>query len=150
MIAFVFRWLFPAIGLAFVAAGLLGAPGRGEPPLASLWGGRAGTVVTSARIIENDPRHTLPRTEVRVTWPPGSATEAPVGGLYLSARPRGRAALEAEVARFPAGTPITVRIAEGRPWADRTDVFALIWTLGAVLLGGIVAAIGLVLNRALR
>ena len=150
MIGFDFRWLVPAVGLAFVAIGLAGAPGRGEPPLASLWGGRAETVVTSARILDNDPRFTWPRTEVRVAWPPGSTGEAPVGGLYLSARPNHLAVLDAELARFPAGRPITVRVAYGQPWADRTDGFALAWTIGAVLLGGLVAAIGIFLNRALR
>ena len=150
MIGFVFRWLFPAVGLAFVAIGLLGAPGRGEPPLGSLWGGRVETVVTAARILENDPRFTWPRTEIAVAWPPGGAGEAPVGGLYLSARPGHRAALEAEIAKYPPGTPVTVRVAHGQPWADRTDGFALGWTIGAVLLGGLVAAVGIVLNRALR
>lgn len=148
MIAFVFRWLFPMAGLGFLAVGLLGAPGRGDPPLASLWGGRAETVVTSGAIIRAGG--TWPRTEIRVAWPPGSATEAAVGALGVGARPNRLDLLEAELARFPPGTPIRVRIARGLPHADRTDVFALAWTIGAVLLGGLVAAVGIVLNRALR
>ncbi len=150
MIGFVFRWVFPAVGLAFVALGLGGAPGRGEPPLASLWGGRVETVVTEARIVEDLSRFTWPRSEVLVAWPPGSAGQAPVGGLYVSARPNQRAALAAEIARFPPGMPLTVRVAQGQPWADRTDLFALGWTLGAVFLGGLVAAVGIALNRMLR
>lgn len=150
MIAFVFRWVLPGFGLGMVAMALLGAPGRGEPPLASLWGGRVETVVTAARIVEDPARFTLPRTEITVAWPPGTAGEAPVGGLYVSARPNRRAALETVIARFPPGMPLTVRVAHGRPWADRTDLFALAWTLGAVFLGGLVAAVGIVLNRALR
>jgi hypothetical protein len=150
VIGFVFRWVFPAVGLAFVALGLAGAPARGEPPLASLWGGRVETVVTAARIVEDPARFTWPRSEVLVAWPPGSASQAPVGGLYVSARPNQRAPLEAEIARFPPGMPLTVRVAQGGPWADRTDLFALAWTVGAVFLGGLVAAVGIVLNRALR
>lgn len=106
--------------------------------------------MTAARILRDDPRFTWPRTEIRVAWPPGGSGEAPVGGLYLSARPNHLVVLEAELARFPPGRRIVVRMAGGQPWADRTDGFALAWTIGAVLLGGLVAAIGIVLNRALR
>lgn len=148
MIAVVFRWIFPMVGLCFLAVGVLGAPGRGDPPLASLWGERAETVVTSGRIVTAGG--TWPRTEIRVAWPPGSATEAPVGSLGLHARPNRLDLLEAELARFRPGTPIRVRIARGLPHADRTDAFALAWTIGAVLLGGLVAAVGVVLNRVLR
>ena len=150
MIRFAFRWLFPAVGLAFVTIGLVGAPGRGDPPLATLWGGRTETVVTAARIIEGDPRSTWPRTEIRVAWPPGGMDESPVGGLSVSARPQWRARLDAEIARHPIGARITVRIAHQRPWADRTDIFALAWTVGAVVLGGLVAAAGMLANRVLR
>ena len=52
MIGFVFRWLLPGFGLAMVAMALIGAPWRGEPPLASLWHPRVETVVTRAEIIE--------------------------------------------------------------------------------------------------
>ena len=148
MIAFVFRWVFALVGLVFLAIALLGAPERGNPPLASLWGGRADTLVTAALIIE--PERSWPHTEIRVAWPPGSGTEMPVGGLSIRARPSQRAGLDAEVARFPAGSPITVRVAGGLPYADRTDLAALIWTLGAVFLGGLVAAVGIFINRALR
>jgi hypothetical protein len=150
MIVFVFRWVFPAVGLLFLTIGLIGAPGRGSPPLASLWGGRAEAVVTAARIVEDDPLQNWPYTQVSVAWPPGSSRTAVVGALTERARPSQRAVLEPVVARFPAGTRITVRVAGGRPYADVTDVFALLWTIGAVLLGGLVAAIGVVLNRALR
>ena len=150
MIAFVFRWLLPGFGLGMMAIALLGAPGRGTPPLATLWGERVATTVTAAEIVENDPRHTWPRTEIRVAWPPGGTTEAPVGALSASARPQQRAALEAELTRFPPGARIMVRTADGQPWVDATDGFALAWTIGAVLLGGLVAAIGIFLNRALR
>jgi hypothetical protein len=150
MIAFVFRWVFPAIGLLFLAIGLAGAPGRGSPPLASLWGGRAETVVTAARIVDDDPLQRWPYTEISVAWPPGSPQTAMVGALSVRARPAQRDVLEREIARLAPGTPIIVRVAGGRPFADVTDVFALLWTAGAVLLGGLVAAIGIVLNRALR
>ncbi len=150
MVVFVFRWVFPLVGLAFLAAGLLGAPQRGDPPLASLWGGRADTVVTVARIVDDPARGYPPRTEIRVVWPPRSGTEMPVGGLSVSARPRYRETLQAELARFPPGLPIRVRVADGLPYADRTDPFALLWTIGAVFLGGLVAAIGVLLNRTLR
>jgi hypothetical protein len=150
MIPFVFRWVFPLVGLAFLAVGLWGAPDRGNPPLASLWGGRAETVVSAATIIETDGHHTWPRTEIRVVWPPGGVTDMPVGGLSVRRRPSQRSQLEAALARHPPGSPITVRIAGGLPYDDRTDWFALIWTLGAVFLGGLVAAVGIVANRVLR
>ena len=148
MVAFVFRWLFPAVGLAVLGLGLAGAPGRGDPPLASLWGGRMEAAVTSGHIVTADS--TWPRTEIRVTWPPGSTTVAAVGSLSISARPNQRDPLRAELARFPPGSVISVRVAHGMPYADRTDIFALVWTVGAVLLGGLVAAIGIVINRSLR
>lgn len=150
MVGFVLRWIFPAVGLFFVAIGLIGAPGRGSPPLASLWGGRVDTVVVAARIVANDPQQAWPHTEIRVAWPPGSRTEAVVGALSVRARGRHRAVLDEEIAGFLPGTPITVRVADGRPYADVTDVFALVWTIGAVVLGSLVAAVGLLLNRALR
>ena len=149
-IGVVFRWVFPAVGLLFVAVGALGAPGRGTPPLASLWGGRVETVVTSARIVEDDPRQSWPHTEIRVAWPPGGTGEAVVGALSIRARGPNRPALDQEIARFPPGTPITVRVADHKPYADVTDIFALVWTIGALLLGSLVAGIGFVLNRALR
>lgn len=150
MIAFVFRWLLPGFGLGMLAVALLGAPGRGTPPLATLWGERVATTVTAAEIVENDPRHSWRRTEIRVAWPPGGTAEAPVGALSASARAHQRAALETELARFPPGARIMVRTADGQPWADATDGFALAWTIGMALAGAMLAAVGLFLNRALR
>lgn len=150
MIRFVFRWLLPGFGLAMVAMALVGAPGRGEPPLASLWHARLDSVVTRAEIIEADGPFPYPRTAIFVAWPPGSGGEAAVGGMSIGQPMTHRRILEMEIARFPPGTPITLRVAGGRPWADRTDRFALAWTIGMAMLGALLAAIGVFLNRALR
>lgn len=148
MIAFIFRWLFPAMGLGLLTIGLWGAPERGDPPLASLLGARVETVVTTALVVT--PERNWPHTEIRVVWPPGSGTDLPVGGLSVRARPADRARLQVVVAQYPAGSPVTVRVAGGRPYADRTDFFALLWTLAAVFIGGLVASIGIFINRMLR
>ncbi|WP_198372636.1 hypothetical protein [Roseomonas rosulenta] len=150
MIGFVFRWLLPAFGLGMVAMALLGAPGRGAPPLESLWHAPVQTTVTRARIIEPDGVFPYARTAVLVAWPPGSGEEAEVGAMSIGEQTTHRRVLEMEVARFPAGTPITVRVAGGRPWADVADGFALAWTIGMTLLGSLLAAVGLFVNRVLR
>jgi hypothetical protein len=150
MIAFVFRWVMPGFGVGMVAMALLGAPGRGAPPLASLWSAPVQTVVTQARIIESEGVVLYPRTAVFVAWPPGSGQEARVGAMSIGQPMTHRRVLEMEVARFPPGASITVRVAEGRPWADVTDSFALAWTIGMALLGSLLAAVGVFLNRALR
>lgn len=151
MIAVVLRWLLPGFGAGMAAIALLGAPGRGTPPLASLWGPRVETVGTAAQIIESDARQTWPRTEIRVAWPPGSAAEAPVGALSVGHEPpTHRIVLQHEIARFPPGARITVRVADGQPWADATDGFAPAWTIAMTLLRSLPAAAGAFLNRALR
>jgi hypothetical protein len=91
-----------------------------------------------------------PRTAVFVAWPPGTGQEAKVGAMSIGQPMTHRRALEMEIARYPAGAPITVRVAAGHPWADATDGFALAWTIGMALLGSLLAAVGIVLNRALR
>lgn len=150
MIGAVFRWVLPGFGLAMVAMALLGAPGRGAPPLASLWNARVETTVARAEILEADGAFLYPRTGVFVAWPPGSGGTAMVGAMSIGQPMTHRRILEMEVERFPPGAPITVRVADGRPWADATDGFALAWTIGMALLGALLAVVGVVLNRALR
>lgn len=147
-VTFVFRYVFLVVGYGFVLIGIIGAPGRGEPPLASLLHSTEARVVTSEVVEESRSggriRH-WPRIEV--AWPDAtSGLAAEVRALGPSSRPEA----EAVVAENRPGTMMRVRVAEGRPWADRTDRFALVWTIGAVLLGGLVGTVGLVINRALR
>lgn len=150
MIGFVFRWLLPAFGLGMVAVALLRAPGRGAPPLASLWNAPVQTTITRAAVIEPHGVFPYARTAIFVAWPPGSGAEAMVGGLSIGEQRVHRRVLEMEVARFPPGMPVTVRVAQGLPWADVTDGFALAWTIGMTLLGALLAAVGAFVNRVLR
>lgn len=147
-VVFVFRYVFLIVGYGFVLIGIVGAPGRGEPPLASLLQ-RTEARVVGADVVEGRRAGGRPwsRPRIEVAWPD------PASGLVaeVQAMPEGsRAEAEAVVAQNRPGTMMRVRVAEGRPWADRTDVFALVWTIGAVLLGGLVGTVGLVINRALR
>ncbi len=147
---FVFRWVFIVVGGFFFVVGLLGAPTRGTPPLASL-AERAETTVADSEVVLTGYVGGNPRwaPRVRVRWPPGGADVALVGAMNVGVDRGNRAISQALVDRWPAGTPIRVRVAEGLPWADTIDWFALIWTIGAVVLGGIVFLVGVLVNRVL-
>lgn len=148
---FAFRWVFIVAGGFFFVVGLVGAPTRGTPPLASLSERVDTTVVDSEVVITGyvggNPRW-APR--VRVRWPPGGEDIAVVGALNAGIDRGDRAVSQTLVERWPAGSPIRVRVAQGLPWADTIDWFALIWTIGAVVLGAIVLLVGVLVNRVLK
>ena len=54
------------------------------------------------------------------------------------------------LAAYAPGTRLPVRVADGLPWVDATDWFALLWTVGAVVLGGLLLMVGLQMVRAPR
>jgi hypothetical protein len=148
LILTILRLLLPATGVLGVALGLIDAPRRGDPPLGSIVL-RAETVVRESGI-EPGSRAARYEPAVEIAWPPGTDATARLRGLEPAGYRGSRSEAEAIAAGFPAGARVRVRVADGLPWADRTDWFALLFTLGAVLLGGLLAIIGLALNRAMR
>lgn len=148
LILTILRLLLPATGVLGVALGLIDAPRRGEPPLGSIVA-RADTVVRESSI---EPAGRVARYDpaIEVAWPPGADATARLRGLEPNGYRGSRSEAEAIAAAFPAGMRVRVRVADGLPWADRTDWFALLFTVGTVLLGGLLAIIGLALNRAMK
>lgn len=147
---FAFRWVFVVVGGFFVVAGVLGAPERGRPPLASIFDRQVLSVVTAevgpAEFVGGNARW---RPRVKVRWPDDPDGARAVEGIETLVDRGDRLAARAFVLDHAPGTEMRVRIAEDRPWVDRTDVFALVWTILAVVLGAIVFLIGLVINRVL-
>jgi hypothetical protein len=142
------RLLLPAVGVLGVALGLVDAPRRGDPPLGSIVS-RAETVVRESGV---EPAARVARYEpaVEIAWPPGADATARLRGIEPTGYRGSRSEAEAVAAAFPPGTRVRVRVADGLPWADRTDWFALLFTLGTVLLGGLLTIVGLALNRAMK
>lgn len=147
---FVFRWVFIVAGGFFVVVGLLGAPTRGNPPLASLMK-RVDTTVADSDVVITGYVGGRPRwsPRIRVRWPPDGSDIAVVGAMNVGVDRGNRAVSQDLVDRWPAGSRIRVRVAEGLPWSDTIDWFALFWTIGAVVLGAIVFLVGLLVNSVL-
>jgi hypothetical protein len=145
------RWVVPLVGLVAIVIGALDAPMRGEPPLGSVFS-REETVVRRTMV---EPAgfadgHPLYEAMVEVVWPPGSEATARLRGLAREAFAGSQAHAEALLLAYAPGSRLSVRVADGLPWVDRTDWFALLWTVGAVLLGGLLLVVGLQLARAPR
>lgn len=146
MVRWWLRWVLPAMGLVALGVALIGAPTRGVPPLASMLQ-REEARVLSATLRDVTPPGGQRRVQILIelAWPSGDQGRALLGGAdRLPLSPEG------VIAAHPPGSKLRVRVAGGQPWADVTDLFALGWTLFIALLGAGLAAVGVVLNRALR
>jgi hypothetical protein len=145
------RWAVAAVGLLALVIGAFDAPMRGEPPLGSAFS-RTETVVRQVAVEPAGVFNGRPRYEpvVEVTWPPGSEATIRLRGVVREAPPASRAQAESLLAAYQPGATLTVRVADGLPWVNRTDWFALLWTVGAVVLGGLLLVVGLQLARAPR
>ena len=139
MIANRLRWLV-------VLGGLLSAMfawhfwTSGVPPLWSFVAPRAETVVTHAALTDATSAGGRPTqmAHISVAWPPGTATEVEVPGLW-SLHQRWHLHVAAEVVRnHPVGSALRVRVVDGHPVADRLDLhdlaYALLTTLFALVL----------------
>jgi hypothetical protein len=145
------RWAVLLVGLLALAIGALDAPSRGEPPLGSVFS-REETLVRRAVVEPAGVAARGARYEpvVEVVWPPGSEATARLRGLSREGFAGSRAQAEAMLAAYAPGTRLPVRVADGLPWVDATDWFALLWTVGAVVLGGLLLMVGLQMVRAPR
>ncbi len=147
---FVFRWVFVVAGGFFFVVGILGAPERGRPPLASLLDRQTLSVVSAelgpVEFVGGNARW---RPRVKVRWPDDPDGARLVEGVDTIVDRGDHLAARAFVLDHAPGTGMRVRIAEDRPWVDHTDVFALMWTIFAGVLGAIVFLIGVVINRVL-
>lgn len=146
MIGAFLRWVILAAGLAcgWLAWGLWTG---GMPPLWSFAAPRAETVVKRAELMEGTPPGggTGQHAEIEVAWPPGSEQSVPLLGMW-SAHQRWHLHVPMEVVRdHPAGAPITVRVIDGLPVADRLDATELANAVGVTLMGLIMTVAGLAL-----
>ncbi len=143
MIATRLRWLMVLAGLAS-ALFAWHFWSSGVPPLWSFAAPRAETVVTRAELTDatsaGGRAHQV--AHIWVTWPPGTATEEEVPGLW-SVHRRWHLHVAAEVVRdHPVGSALRVRVVNGHPVANRVDLhdlaYALLTTLFAIglTLGG--------------
>jgi hypothetical protein len=118
------------------------------PPLWSLAAPRAETVVTRAELVEESRAngHHAQVPHVFVAWPPEDGTEEELAGLRSSHDVWHMHTPAEYVREHPAGSPISVRVVEGHPMADRTDLRDLGYALAASLLALILGAGGLALS----
>jgi hypothetical protein len=151
LIGSAFRWVVPLVGLLALIMGAFDAPMRGEPPLGSMFS-RAETAVRSTGVEPGGFVDGRPRFDpvVNVSWPPGSEATTRLRGVAQGTQPSSRDQAESLLAPYQPGALLSVRVADGLPWVDRTDWFALLWTVGAVLLGGLLLVVGLQLATAPR
>ncbi|WP_137178124.1 hypothetical protein [Roseomonas sp. AR75] len=149
LIGLAIRWAVPLVGLLALILGAFDAPMRGEPPLGSVFS-RAETVVRAtgvepAGVVDGRQRFDA---VVDVSWPPGSEATARLRGVVRQDPATSPEQAESLLAPYSPGARVAVRVADGLPWVDRTDWFALLWTVGAVLLGGLLLVVGLQLATA--
>lgn len=99
----------------------------GVPPTWTQFAERAPSEVMSSTVVEGPYGNgtTKYSPTVMVTWPPGSTDTVELGNVapeFFSYNSRGAREV---AARYVPGTPITVRVFEGRPYADQIEWFKL-------------------------
>ena len=121
----------------------------GTPPLWSFAAPRAETIVTRAVLadVPGPDGRTREVAQVGVIWPPGGDQEMAQPGL-ISPHQRRHLHRPGELVRARrAGSPITVRVVDGQPVANRTDLnevaYATLSTMFAVGLTGLGLAVTL-------
>jgi hypothetical protein len=119
----------------------------GVPPLWSVAGARAETVVTHAELVEERRAngHQVQVPHVYVAWPPEEGTDEELAGLRSSHEVWHMHTPAEFVREHPAGSTISVRVVDGHPMANRTDLRDLGYALAASLLAMLFAAGGLAL-----
>lgn len=119
---------FGLLGLGIVFALMANASWRmGTPPNWSLLAPREITSVVSAAVQSGRASNGSLRHEpvVHIAWPPGSQDSVALAGVRPSFFGYGEAEAGRIVADYPVGGLTSVRLVEGKPVADRIDLFGL-------------------------
>lgn len=121
----------------------------GDPPTWMQFGPRTETRVLASRIESYRIGNGTTRHEpvVEVVWPPGDESQVPLGGLAPDFFAYGSAAAAAITSSYTLGETITVRVFEGRPYADRIGWFGLIHATFMSLMTLVLLGIGLLFVR---
>jgi len=144
--ALLFRFGLLGVGLIFAQAAY-SAWTTGDPPATGLFSPRATARIVAARVVSGRQNGSLRHIpEVSVLWA-GQVTQ--LGGLtgaFFTAR---QDAAEAAVRGYTPGDDITVRVIDGRPYADASDGFRLGGAVWLSLFAAVILAVGAVvaLNR---
>lgn len=139
-------WVLLATGLACALVAWSEWTG-GTPPLWSFAGPRAETVVNRAEVVDqirpNGHHHRVPH--IYVAWPPEKGTVEELKGVRSDHEVWHMHTAREFVLEHQAGSPISVRVVDGHPMADRTDLRDLGYALAASLLALALVASGLAL-----
>ncbi|WP_417206107.1 hypothetical protein [Antarctobacter sp.] len=151
MLTIVLRYGILAVGLLFLWFASLSAR-FGEPPPLSLFSPRETLTVETSEVVTSPVGNGTTRTDpvLTVEWPRGSGDRVTVKGL-LALTQRGDVDRAREmVAAYPPGSDIRLRIVGAQPMANRQDLFGTLHAVFMGLMGCLIAAGGVVLNRALK
>lgn len=151
MLTVVLRYGVLIVGLLFVWIAIQSAR-WGEPPPLSLLGPRETLIVENATVVAAPVGNGTTRTDpvITVEWPRDSGVQVAVKGVQAVTQRGDADRARAIVADYPPGSEIRVRLVRGQPMADRQDLFGTLHALFMGLMGGLVAALGLLLNRSLK
>lgn len=143
-----FRFGLLGIGLIFAQAAY-SAWTRGDPPATSLFSSRTTARVVAARVVSGRQNGSLRHVpEVSVLWAGQVTPLRGLTGAFFTAR---QDAAEAAIRGYVPGDDITVRVIDGRPYADAGDGFRLgsaVWlSLFAAMLLAVGAVVALKLPR---
>lgn len=145
------RWGLISAGLLFAALAWHEWT-YGVPPLWSVAAARADTVVTEAEVVEETRPggRTVAVPHISVAWPPGEGASEELAGLRSGHDLWHLSSAYADVREHPAGSPIAVRVVDGHPMADRTDLRELGYALAASVLAVLAMAGGVALIASAR
>lgn len=146
MVTFLVRFTALALGLIFAWLAL-SSWRSGEPPVWTTFltpepARVLASGIEAGRIASGVERST---PVVTVEWPLGSGQAYTLAGLQPAFFAYRRDEAEAIAAEFAVGNEVGVRVLDGKPYADRLDLFRLLHAAGMTLLAAALLVVGLIM-----